>query len=217
VLLDFREQANQQFSTDEKLMNNIVGAAKPMYVSPDILNVLNGQPNVTIYPPRGGFVAGSSVPDHVFVGRPQANYIQDVAPSNPLKGVIYWANGGTWNPFKSEFSPYPVIYDGTSYRQVVKPKELTVANNANLTLQVNENAVCNTNTSAVTVTLPSSPPNGSTHTIKNLAGANAVTISGGGRNIDSASTYTLTGGTYQAITVTFDSWSNKWLIVSKVA
>lgn len=26
VLLDFREQVNQQFSTDEKLMNNIEGA-----------------------------------------------------------------------------------------------------------------------------------------------------------------------------------------------
>ncbi len=193
-----------------------VGAAKPMYVSPDILNVLNGQPNVTVYPPRGGFDAGSSVPDHVFVGRPQANYIQDAAPSNPLKGVIYWANGGTWNPCKSDFSPYPVIYDGTSYQQVVKTHALTLANNLNLTLNVNENAVCSTNTSAVTVTLPTSPPDWSTHTIKNIGGVNAVTVSGGGRNIDSASTYTLPGGTYQAITVIFHSWSNKWLIVSKV-
>lgn len=194
-----------------------IGEAKPIYMSPDILSVLNGQPNVTVYPPRGGFNAGSAVPDHVFVGRPQANYIQDAAPSNPLKGVIYWANGGTWNPCKSEFSPYPVIYDGTSYRQVVKQKGLTLANNSNLTLKVNENAVCNTNISAVTVTLPTSPPDGSTHTIKSLAGANAVTITGGVRSIDSASTYTLTGGTYQAITVTFNEWSNKWLIVSKVA
>ena len=187
-----------------------------MYVSPDILSVLNGQPNVTVYPPRGGFAAGSSVPDHVFVGRPQANYIQDAAPSNPLKGVIYWANGGTWNPCKSDFSPYPVIYDGTSYLLVVKKKELTVANNLNLTLNVDESVVCSTNTSAVTVTLPTSPPNGSTHTIKSLGGANAVTISGVPRAIDSALTYTLTGGTYQAITVTFDNWSNRWLIVSKV-
>ena len=208
-------QSGTVFISGDNLEN--VGAAKPMYVSPDILNVLNGQPNVTVYPPRGGFAAGSSVPDHVFVGRPQANYIQDVAPSNPLKGVIYWANGGTWNPFKSDFSPYPVIYDGTSYQQVVKTNALTVANNSNLTLNVNENAVCSTNTSAVTVTLPTSPPDGSTHTIKNLGGANAVTVSGGGRNIDSAATYTLTGGTYQAITVTFDNWSNRWLIVSKVA
>ena len=193
------------------------GAAKPLYVSPDILTVLNGQPNVTVYPPRGGFDAGSAVPDHVFVGRPQANYIQDAAPSNPLKGVIYWANGGTWNPFKSDFSPYPVIYDGTSYQQVVKPQVLTLANNANLTLKDNENAVCSTNTSAVTVTLPAAPTNGSTHTIKNLGGVNAVTVSGGARNIDSAATYTLTGGTYQGITVTFNSWSNKWLIVNKVS
>lgn len=208
-------QSGTVFISGDNLQD--IGAAKPLYVSPDILSVLNGQPNVTVYPPRGGFDAGSSVPDHVFVGRPQANYIQDVAPSNPLKGVIYWANGGTWNPCKSDFSPYPVIYDGTSYQQVVKRHALTLANNSNLTLKVNENAVCNTNTSAVTVTLPTSPTDGSTHTIKSLGAANAVTITGGGLNIDSASTYTLPGGTYQAITVTYHAWSNKWLIVSKVA
>lgn len=187
----------------------------PIYIAPAVDGATPGQTNISVKPPPVSVAAALSA--HTFAGRPTVNKGLSSAPANPLKGAMYWADGTGWNPFKSDFTPYPVVYDGTNYRQIAPPKNYSTANNANITLKPNENVNCITSTSAVTVTLPASPQEGYTHTIKMFGGANAVTVNGNGVNIDTAtSTYVLTAATYQAITVVYNSFVNRWLIVGKV-
>lgn len=198
--------------------DNIYGCASdPVYFTPALGGSTVGQYGYNVAPPSQGLTEQTALTTHQFFGKPLAGVALSAAPSFPLKGAIYWANGSSWNPFKSDYSPYQVVYDGTSYQQVTRPKKLTTCVNANRTLLANENAVSITDSAAVTVTLPASPADGDTHTIKHYGGANATTVSGNGKQFEGAggSSYTLTGGSLESITVVFSSYANRWLIVSK--
>lgn len=187
----------------------------PIYIAPAVDGATPGQTNINVKPPPVS--VSPALAAHAFSGRPVVNKGLSAAPANPLKGAMYWADGVTWNPFKSKFIPYPVVYDGTLYQPVVTPKNYSTANNANITLTPYENVNCITSTSAVTVTLPASPADGDTHTIKAFGGANAVTVNGNGVQIDAASTYVLNATTYRSITVAFNQFLNRWLIVGSNA
>jgi hypothetical protein len=189
--------------------------AMPIYIAPAVDGATPGQTNIDVKPPPVSVAAALAA--HAFSGRPVVNKGLSVAPANPLKGTLYWADGTSWNPFKSKFTPYPVVYDGTLYQPVVTPKNYSTANNANLTLAPYENVNCITSSSAVTITLPASPADGDTHTIKIFGGANAVTVNGNGVQIDAAATYVLAAGSYRALTVSYNQFVNRWLIVGLTA
>ena len=195
-------------------LKDITGA-QPVYISPDLINAKNGQPNCTVYPPRLG-IASSEIKDHDFIGRPQANPVLDAAPAAPLKGVIYWANGTSWNPATSEFSPYPVVWDGSSYRNFIKPAyNLAFVQSATHTLTQFQNVVVSTSVNPVTVFLPATPVNGDRHTIKLYNGANSLTIDSQGVGIDgSGTTRVINGGTTVAMTLEYNLYLGDWIILS---
>ena len=195
-------------------LSRITGT-KPTYISPAIDGTNPGVINCHVVPPKVG-LESNKILTHEFMGRPQANAIQTAAPSYPMQGVMYWADGILWKPFYSSFKPYPVVWDGSAYKQVTTSKVLSVANNVNKTLTVNESVLVVSATVAVTITLPASPSDGDTNTIKATGGANAVTVSGNGVTIEAAATRVLTAGSYEAITCTYTSYLNRWLVVGKV-
>lgn len=193
-----------------------VSGTLPTYISPDITARPENRTNITVYPPRLGHDS-AVVMDHEFIGRPAVNPALGAPPANPTNGVIYWANGTTWNPFRSYFNPYPVIYDGTKYHQVAISAALRSYNNASGTLMVNENALAVPTTTNITLALPASPPEGSRHTIKQFGGTFTTTINGNGLTFDASgnTNYVFTVGSYECVTFLYNSLTNKWLLISK--
>lgn len=196
--------------------DNLYGSTtKPVYINPALDGTLPGKQNINVQPPGQG-TTPATLADHEFLGRPQANVSLSVVPSDPIKGTLYWADGSGWNPFKSQFTPYPVVYDGTNFRQIAPPQNLTSFNNVSGTLIANENALCLTGSSAITIDLPAAPLDGDTHIIKQGGGVNAVTIDGNGKLFETAlSTYTLAGASFECVTVVFSLVANRWLILAK--
>lgn len=190
-------------------------ASVPTYCTPSIAagSILN----CNIAPPT--YSLDNTQMRHEYKGRPVVNIISNAVPPAPMKGVIYWASGSGWNPFTSPFTPYPVLYDGSTFRQMVSTSLVTAViyvNTATRTLTTGQNAVADTSSTAITITLPASPIDGDTHMIKIFNGANACTVNGNGVNIDGAATYVLAASTYQTVSVVYQSFFNKWLITSKI-
>ncbi len=84
---------------------------------------------------------------------------------------------------------------------------VTLAKNADMVL-------ADATTAAFSVTLPATPSDGDTYTVKKTdSSANAVTVDGNGNNIDGAGTYALSAQ-YNRVTVSYDSTDGLWYIVS---
>lgn len=190
-----------------------VNITNTTYTTPALNGSTPGLQNVICIPNR---YFGSGVGSHQFNGRPVVDTVLTSAPSSPLTNVVYWADGVNWNPFYSYFKPYPVVYTGSQFRPVVISKNLFASVNVNTTLIPFQNCLAYTSTAAITISLPASPIEGDTHTIKIANTANNATISGNGNTIEGATTYVLTANTYECVTVVWDSYVGKWLITSKI-
>lgn len=68
----------------------------------------------------------------------------------------------------------------------------------------------------ITITLPASPADGQTYSVKAaVASPIGVTIGGNGKNIDSAGTYVL-AAIYETITIIYSTSQTKWFITAKI-
>ena len=171
--------------------------------------------NIPIDPPALSPVSSpTAIDEHEWNGKPQAWFLCKSAPTNPIKGATYWADGTNWNPLGLNLYnfPYPVIYQLNKYCPINAYETTWIATSTNKTLSNFDNILVNTS-SAITITLPT-PADGVRCTIKASNGTNNVTVNGNGQGIDwGGQNYTL--APKGCITVMYAAYYGQWVILSK--
>lgn len=134
-------------------------------------------------------------------------------PGDGGQGPFFWSVGTYTNDGINTIVPTGATSGAwlrLTLNQVVVVAPLVTASGTTILKNETFIPIDNTTGSSFAISLPSSPVNGEQHTIKDwagTAGANNITVSGNGNNIDGSGNYVLQYS-YQAINVIF-AWG-KW-------
>lgn len=124
-----------------------------------------------------------------------ASYAKKAVLFSVIKSTLHTYFGGLYLKLDASNDPItnPLEIQGAITATGVIENINTTAKTANYTIvATDDNVLCDTSSSAFTITLPASPENGRVYAVILETGGNTLTISGNGKNINGSSTLALT-------------------------